>query len=139
MLKPNPIQESTDSFYGDPTRERRCTPAMIQRYLGKISGPLLDCIDLHIDVPAVPYKELRGKGVSPPDMRGRVLQARARQQARGYYNAHPAPRLLVKLAALDDAGERTLEIAVRRMGLCVSAKHVAEAVRYRSLDRNYWS
>ncbi len=127
------------------------------------ASPLLDRIDLHIDVPAVPYKELRGKGegVTSGQMRERVLQARARQQERGYYNAHPPPRLLVKLAALDDAGERTLEIAVRRMGLsarvhdrilkvartiadpasseCVSAKHVAEAVQYRSLARNYWN
>ena len=150
-------------FYGDPTRECRCTPAMIQRYLGKISGPLLDRIDLHIDVPAVPYKELRGngEGVTSEQMRERVVRARARQQARGYYNAHLPPQLLIKLAALDEAGERTLEIAVRRMGLSarahdrilkvartiadlassdnVSAKHVAEAVQYRSLDRNYWS
>ena len=49
-------------FYGDTTRECRCTGAIIQRYLGKLSGPLLDRIDLHIEVPAVPYKELRGQG-----------------------------------------------------------------------------
>ena len=48
-------------FYGDPTRECRCTPAIIQRYLGKISGPLIDRIDIQIEVPAVPYKELRGR------------------------------------------------------------------------------
>ena len=150
-------------FYGDTTKECRCTPAIIQRYLGKISGPLLDRIDLHIEVPAVAYKELRGngEGVTSDQMRYRVLAARARQQARGYYNALLPPQLLRKLTALDDAGERTLEMAVRRMGLSarahdrilkvartiadlassdsVSAKHVAEAVQYRSLDRNYWS
>ncbi len=150
-------------FYGDATKECRCTPAIIQRYLGKISGPLLDRIDLHIEVPAVAYKELRGngEGVTSDQMRERVLQARARQQARGYYNALLPPQQLRKLTALDDAGERTLEMAVRRMGLSarahdrilkvartiadlassdsVSAKHVAEAVQYRSLDRNYWS
>ncbi len=150
-------------YFGDASKECRCTPAMIQQYLGKISGPLLDRIDMHIEVPAVAYKELRGNGdgTTSEQMRERVLRTRARQRARGYYNAHLPPQQLRKLTALDDAGERTLEMAVRRMGLsarahdrilkvartiadlaeseCVSAKHVAEAVQYRSLDRNYWS
>ena len=135
---------------------------MIQRYLGKLSGPLLDRIDLHIEVPAVPYKELRGRdhGVSSAEMRERVCAARALQQQRGFYNAHIPPHALRKLCALDDAGERTLEMAVRRLGLsarahdrilkvartiadldqadAVSSKHLAEAVQYRSLDRSYW-
>ena len=150
-------------FFSDPTRECRCTGAIIQRYLSKVSGPLLDRIDLHIEVPAVAYKELRGKdtGVSSAEMRERVATARSLQQQRGFYNAHIPQRLLRRLCALDDAGERTLEMAVRRMGLsarahdrilkvartvadlganeAVSAKHVAEAVQYRSLDRNYWT
>jgi magnesium chelatase family protein len=150
-------------FYADSTRECRCTPGIIQRYLGKISGPLLDRIDIHIEVPAVAYKELRGKddGVGSDQIRERVVTARAVQQARGFYNAHIPARVLRKHCALDDAGERTLEMAVRRMGLSarahdrilklartiadmdgagsVSAKHLAEAVQYRSLDRNYWS
>ena len=149
-------------FFGDPTRECRCTGAIIQRYLGKLSGPLLDRIDLHIEVPAVPYQELRGKngGVSSAAMRERVCAARDLQQSRGYYNAHIPAGELRKLCELDAAGERTLEMAVRRMGLSarahdrilkvartiadldhapgVSAKHLAEAVQYRSLDRNYW-
>ncbi len=150
-------------YYGDATRECRCTGAIIQRYLGKISGPLLDRIDLHIEVPAVPFNELRGAGdgVTSAEMRQRVEAARRIQRQRGFYNAHIPHRLLRKLCALDDAGERTLELAVRRMGLsarahdrilkvartiadlggaeAVSARHVAEAVQYRSLDRNYWS
>jgi magnesium chelatase family protein len=150
-------------FYGDTTHECRCTGAIIQRYLSKLSGPLLDRIDLHIEVPAVPYQELRGKdgGVSSAEMRARVCAARAIQQARGYYNAHIPPSDLRRLCELDAAGERTLEMAVRRMGLSarahdrvlkvartiadldhterVSAKHLAEAVQYRSLDRNYWA
>ncbi|HLH18435.1 MAG TPA: ATP-binding protein, partial [Bryobacteraceae bacterium] len=150
-------------FLGDATRECRCTPAQVQQYLNKISGPLLDRIDIHVEVPAVPFKELRGDSVatSSAEIRARVEAARRVQSARGYYNAYmPAP-LVRKLCALDDAGERTLEMAVRRMGFSarahdrilkvartiadldgapnVSAKHVAEAVQYRSLDRNYWT
>src|SRR5438067_5833948 len=71
-------------FYGDSTRECRCTPGIIQRYLAKISGPLLDRIDLHIEVPAVPSKELRSNdtGVTSAQMRERIEQARAVQHAR---------------------------------------------------------
>jgi len=151
-------------FFGDATRECRCTPAIIQRYLAKISGPLLDRIDLHIEVPAVAYKELRAAEVgaaSSAEIRARVERARARQQARGFYNSQLPPKLLREVCRLDEAGERTLELAMRRLGLSarahdrilkvartiadlddapvVSAKHVAEAVQYRSLDRNYWS
>ena len=150
-------------FYGDATRECRCTPGIIQRYMSKLSGPLLDRIDLHIEVPAVPYKELRdkGDGSNSAEMRGRVERARAIQRQRGFYNAHIPPPVLRRLCALDDAGERTLEMAVRRLGLSarahdrilkvartladlgesehLQAKHVAEAVQYRSLDRDYWT
>lgn len=150
-------------FFGDTTRECRCTGAIIQRYLSKISGPLLDRIDLHLEVPAVPYKELRGRedGTSSAEMRERVERARLIQLRRGFINAQIPVNQLRQIAALDDAGERTLEMAVRKMGLsarahdrilkvartiadiggseAVQAKHVAEAVGYRSLDRDYWS
>ncbi len=150
-------------YYGDQTRECRCTPAIIQRYLGKISGPLLDRIDLHIEVPAVPYKEIRAdeQGASSADIRARAARAYALQQRRGCSNAELPTKLLRKLCRLDDSGERTLELAMRRLALSarahdrilkvartiadldasesVSAKHLAEAVQYRSLDRNYWS
>src|SRR5262249_18124093 len=74
-------------FYGDPTRECRCTGGIIQRYLSKISGPLLDRIDLHVEVPAVPYQELRGKdnGTTSSEMAARVERARAIQRSRGFY------------------------------------------------------
>jgi len=150
-------------FFGDATRECRCTPGQIQHYLGKISGPLLDRIDIHVEVPAVPFKELRGEGQSESSaaIRERVERAREVQSRRGAYNAHIPARDIRRYCALDDAGERTLEMAVRRMSLSarahdrilrvartvadlgsspqVSAKHVAEAVQYRSLDRNYWN
>jgi magnesium chelatase family protein len=150
-------------FYGDPTRECRCTPAIIQRYLGKISGPLLDRIDIQIEVPAVPYKELRANEETETSaaMRTRVNQARERQQARGCTNSRMPTRLIRQQCALDATGERTLEMAMKRMSLSarahdrilkvartiadldaspsIAAKHIAEAIQYRSLDRNYWS
>lgn len=150
-------------YHGDLTRQCRCTGAQIQQYLGKISGPLLDRIDLHVDVPAVPLNELRSRGepATSEQLRARVLAARERQVARGWVNATLPPSVLREVCALDDAGERTLEMAVRRLGLSarahdrilkvartiadlsgeqrIQAKHIAEAVQYRSLDRNYWN
>ena len=106
-------------FYGDSTRECRCTGAIIQRYMSKLSGPLLDRIDLHIEVPAVPYRELREKdgGTASSEMRQRVEDARALQRQRGFYNAHIPSRDLRKLCELDASGERTPEMAVRKLGL----------------------
>jgi magnesium chelatase family protein len=118
---------------------------------------------MHIEVPAVPFKELRGRGdgVTSAQIRERVEAARDRQLARGFYNAQIPHSQLRQLCALDEQGERTLEMAVRRMNLSarahdrilrvartiadldhaekVSPKHLAEAVQFRNLDRNYWS
>ena len=98
--------------------------AIIQQYLGKISGPLLDRIDIHVEVPAVPYKELRGgdTDANRPPRFARASSAPAQSSsARGYYNARMPARVIRKICALDDAGERTLEMAVRRMGLSARA------------------
>ena len=151
-------------FYGDPTRECRCTPGIIQRYLAKVSGPLLDRIDMHVEVPAVAFKELRGKsdGISSAADSRRVEEtARDLSLRRGFYNAQIPHSQLRQLCALDEPGERTLEMAVRKMNLSarahdrilrvartiadldhcerVSAKHLAEAVQFRNFDRNYWN
>jgi magnesium chelatase family protein len=150
-------------FFGDRSKECRCTGAQIQRYIGKISGPLLDRIDIHIEVPAVEYKELRGQsdGVSSSVMRERILAARALQLARGHLNSQVPPARIREFCPLDQAAERTLELAVRRLSLSarahdrllkvartiadlagspqVASKHLAEAIQYRSLDREYWT
>jgi magnesium chelatase family protein len=133
-LKPHPC-----GFYGDTTPESRCTGAIIQRYLGKISDPLLDRINLHIEVPAVPYQELRsdGQGVSSAHMPGRVERAREIQHGRGFYNAFIPHRVLRDPCAMDD---RILKVArtIADLGGAerVAAKHLAEGVP--SLDRNDW-
>src|SRR3979411_479013 len=91
-------------FYGDTSRDCRCTSGIIESYLGKISGPCVDRIDIHIEVPGVAYKELRGKddGVTSAEIRERVVAARVIQQRRGYYNAHIPSRLLRQHGAFDD-------------------------------------
>ena len=82
-------------FHGNHTRECRCTGAQLAQYLGKISGPLLDRIDLHVEVPAVPSQELRTKaaGASSANMRARVFAARERQSARALIRAAGHNRL----------------------------------------------
>ena len=156
-------------FWNDPTRECRCTPLQIQRYVGRISGPLLDRIDIHVDVPAVRFKELSNESApveSSEEIRARVIAARERQLARlageGIFsNAQLTPRHLRRFCRLDAESERLLESAMTRLGLSARAydrilkvsrtiadldaadeirpAHVAEAVGYRSLDRTYWT
>ncbi len=152
------------AFFGDSARECCAAQGGDHPKAGtstKISGPLLDRIDLHVEVPAVPYQELRGKdgnGATSAQNSRASSEPRAMQNARGFYNAQIPVRQLRQLCALDEAGERTLEdLAVRRMGLSarahdrilkvarsiadlaaedrVTAKHLAEAVQYRSLDQ----
>jgi magnesium chelatase family protein len=151
-------------FYTDPQRECTCSPIMIQRYRSRISGPLLDRIDIHIEVPAVRYRELvdRGQGENSFAIRERVNRARDQQLARFrggalYCNAQMGARELQSWCEVDSAGERLLEVAVNRLGLSARAytrilkvartiadldnsdniqpPHLGEAIQYRSLDR----
>jgi magnesium chelatase family protein len=118
-------------FWNDPTRECRCTPLQIQRYVGRISGPLLDRIDIHIDVPAVRFKELTGNapasdGESSDNIRERVIRARDRQRERFegegiFSNAAMSPRLIRRFCRIDTEGEQLLERAMTRLGLSARA------------------
>ena len=149
-------------YFGDPNRECRCTPPQIQRYVGKISGPLLDRIDIHVEAPPVKYRELHDAGPSEcsEDIRARVEHAREIQTRRGFPNARMPSKQIRQHCKLDERGEKTLETAVQRLGLSarahdrilktsrtiadlaseesISVRHLAEAVQYRSLDRTYW-
>jgi magnesium chelatase family protein len=156
-------------FFGDPTRECHCSPPQIQRYVSKISGPLLDRMDIHIEVPAVKYKELRGDSLAEDSatVRQRVVAARGRQaerfahEKRVYANAQMPPKLIRKHCAINADGEKLLETAVTRLGLSARAhdrilkvartiadldaseslesRHLSEAIQYRTLDRTYWA
>jgi magnesium chelatase family protein len=141
---------------------------MIQRYMSKISGPLLDRIDIHIDVPAVNYKELRAASApeGSREIRERVIRARERQLQRFsgepiYCNAQMTPRQIRKHCELGPDCERLLERAMMQQGLTarahdrilkvsrtiadldggevIESKHIAEAIQYRTLDRTFWS
>jgi magnesium chelatase family protein len=117
-------------FWNDPTRECRCSINQIQRYVGKISGPLLDRIDIHIDVPAVKFRELRGETAPETDssavIRERVIKARERQHRRFanekiFSNAAMTPRMIRTYCRIDTNGEKLLETAMRRIGLSARA------------------
>lgn len=117
-------------YHNDPSRDCHCTQPMIQRYVSKISGPLLDRIDIHIDVPAVRYKELRG-GASPEgsdQIRERVVHAREKQLQRFkfasepiYSNAQMSPRQIRAYCDLSPDCERMLERAMAQQGLSARA------------------
>ena len=151
-------------YFGSPDRPCNCGMQQVQRYRGRVSGPILDRIDLHVEVPAVRYEELRSTAPAEPSsvIRGRVLAARERQFARYardgiYSNALMKPRHVKKYCKLDSAGENLLAEAVRRLGLSARAyhrilkvsrtvadlegsdalapHHLLEAIQYRTLDR----
>ena len=151
-------------FWGDDRRPCACTAGQIHRYRARVSGPLLDRIDIHIDVPAVKYQALAAdrSGDTSDVIRGRVERARVTQRERLsphklYSNAQMGTRLIKKFCAIGDDAQRILELAHERLGLSARAYarilkvsrtiadlegtadiqtvHVAEAIQYRSLDR----
>ena len=154
-------------YYGHPTRSCTCNQQAVGRYLSKVSGPLLDRIDLHIEVPPVEFDQLsaRQKAESSASIRERVNAARARQQQRFagtdiVSNARIPTSKLKEFCPLTDAANILLKGAFERMGLSARAydrllkvartiadldgsdvidtPHIAEAIQYRSLDRKYW-
>lgn len=111
-------------------RECRCTPPQIQRYVGRVSGPLLDRIDIHVDVPAVRFNELSDRGApegeTSAEVRARVVAANARQLERfrgghAFSNAQMSPRLIRRHCRLDAEGERLLEQAMTQYGFSARA------------------
>ncbi|TWU14033.1 Competence protein ComM [Symmachiella macrocystis] len=155
-------------YRGDPRRQCKCNPLQIERYLGKISGPLLDRVDIHLEVPSVPFRELSdmAPGTGTGEMRQQVEAAREIQGARFHEhriktNGKMAPRQIRKFCRLDSDAETLLKTAMEEMGLSarahdkilrvsrtiadldrsdkITALHLSEAINYRTLDRNYWA
>jgi magnesium chelatase family protein len=155
-------------YANDPRHECTCSSVAIQKYMAKISGPLLDRIDLHIDVPAIPFEELaaRENGESSQAIRKRVQAARNRQQMRFkkhagiHANADMPSSTIRKICHIDRESSRLLETAISNLGLSaraydrilkvsrtiadlaeekeISSVHLSEAIQYRSLDRQLW-
>ncbi len=155
--------------FGNPKHECTCSPQQIQRYMAKISGPLLDRIDIHIEVQPVDHRELSAARRGEPSavIRERVVRARQRQAQRFagieglYKNADMGPKHLEQFCALDAQARALLDAAMHRLGLsaraydrilkvartiadlddsaAITAVHISEAIQYRSLDRQFWN
>jgi magnesium chelatase family protein len=155
-------------YFTDPNKECTCAPPQIQRYMAKISGPLLDRIDIHIEVPAVKYKELSAitKSETSAEIRERVIKARQIQYKRFentdhiFNNGDMGSKEVRQFCSLDPAGADLLKMAMTKLGLSARAydrilkvsrtiadldesenilpQHISEAIQYRSLDRELW-
>lgn len=155
-------------YYGDRKHDCTCTPKKIASYLGKISGPLLDRIDLHIEVPAVDYDDLESKTKpeSSAEIKARVDKARKIQNERYkgqriHSNSMLTPALMEEYCRLSSGANEMLKMAFNRMGMSgraynrivkvartiadldesenIEQEHIAEAIQYRSLDRKFWA
>lgn len=156
-------------YYNHPDKECVCPPGAVQRYLNKVSGPLLDRIDLHVEVTPVSFDEMTAnrKSESSEEIRARVIQARDRQSARFadnkevYNNAMMNSQMTKEICTINAAGKTLLKTAMEKLGLSaraydrilkvsrtiadlsgsdeISIEHLAEAIQYRSLDREGWA
>lgn len=156
-------------YFGDPTHDCSCSAGQIQKYISKISGPLLDRIDIHIEMPAVKFKDLTSlvDSENSDTIRKRVNTARQIQLERFsnydgiFCNAQMETKLLREICVIDDDSMSLLKTAINRLGLSarafdrilkvsrtiadlessptILAQHISEAIGYRNLDRNYWS
>lgn len=156
-------------FYNHPEKECTCSPGVVQKYLNKISGPLMDRIDLHVEVTPVHFNELTSIHAEEKSesIRQRVINARAIQDLRFaaqtglHYNAQMSPNLVRKICQINNEGRILIKQAMEKLGLSARAydrilkvsrtiadladsetielEHLAEAIHYRSLDRDHWS
>jgi magnesium chelatase family protein len=156
-------------YYNHPEKECVCAPGVVQRYLNKVSGPLLDRIDLHVEVTPVSFDEMTAqrKSESSSDIRARVIEARERQKERFndvpgvFNNAMMASQMVKEVCQINAAGNTLLKTAMEKLGLSARAydrilrvartiadlsgsetiaiEHLAEAIQYRSLDREGWA
>lgn len=156
-------------FYNHPEKECICGPGQVQKYMSKISGPLLDRIDLHVEVTPVNFNELTSQIQAEKSsvIRNRVIRARTIQDARFkannnlHYNAQMSPRAVREICKIDEAGKTLIRQAMEKLGLSARAydrilkvartiadlaeskeiklEHLAEAIHYRSLDRDSWT
>ena len=156
-------------YYNHPTHPCVCSPGQVQKYMSRISGPLMDRIDIQIEVTPVPFEELSDKRKGEPSavIRERVIKARKIQEERYkdiagvHCNAQMTPRLLHRFAQPDEAGLQLLRTAMMRLNLSARAydrilkvartiadlegsasilpNHLAEAISYRNLDREDWA
>ncbi len=155
-------------YFGDPNHNCSCSSTAIQKYISKISGPLLDRIDIHIEVPAVKFKDLSSAADGEPseDIRDRVNKARKIQTERFanyedlFCNAQMSTRIARDICKIDETSLSLLKTAITRLGLSaraydrilkvsrtiadlegsenIQSQHISEAIGYRNLDRNYW-
>jgi magnesium chelatase family protein len=154
-------------FFGDMSRECRCSPDQMQKYISRISGPLLDRIDIQVEVPAVKYQDLASSADGEPSsqIHNRIQGAREIQQSRFestniYSNASMRPKEIKQYCQATDAAQELLRVALTQLGLSaraydrilkvsrtiadldyspsIESSHISEAIQYRSLDRNYW-
>ncbi len=154
-------------FFSDPTRDCKCSPTQIQNYVSRISGPLLDRIDIQVEVPAVKYEELANETTGEPSVhvQERVEKARHIQQQRFadtaiHANASMESKQIREYCKIDSQAQELLRVAINQLGLSaraydrilkvartiadldrnphIEAVHVSEAIQYRSLDRSFW-